>query len=394
MAAWRINRTLTWCLAIAAALFALGSAYLMIVATDERLTADIEAGKTTLLGLHTNLYQAASGLLVLGTPSASPGQPPPPRPVDTVGYPPESGTPGTPGGVPSEELQERLNQRLREQELEHLTEDATSDAKAYRAVQDIAEERRNLARNCGRCAVVFPAKQLAGLGMGEEIDAHECVLRFNAGHDADDVRDYGRKQTHKAFNPEDGLEMIMDADDGCVLRGECERVLLTRCPPRDSPVTRPSAVSFGGTVYGFIREQKHAEVLSVEEDLDVRRTLNGWFGKDGKSGGGRVAVPSSGFYGAFWFRKICDAVTVYGVPPARDEVVKVEYSTANFVMHNIHNFTTEHTIYREFAREGGSWPNVKIKPLESPKPATRVTTKPKSKAQMPGAKGRRVKGTA
>ena len=85
------------------------------------------------------------------------------------------------------------------------------------------------------------------MGLGGEIDAHECVLRFNAGHDDDGARDYGRKQTHKAFNPEDGLEMIMDADDGCVLRGECERVLLTRCPPRDANVERPSAKKdFGG----------------------------------------------------------------------------------------------------------------------------------------------------
>jgi hypothetical protein len=65
----------------------------------------------------------------------------------------------------------------------------------------------------------------------------KCNLqRYNAGHDDDAAADYGVKQTHKAFNPEDGLEMIIDADDACVLRGGCERVLLTRCPPRDSNV--------------------------------------------------------------------------------------------------------------------------------------------------------------
>lgn len=186
----------------------------------------------------------------------------------------------------------------------------------------------------------------------------------------------------EAFNPEDGLEMILDADDGCVLRGECERVLLTRCPPRDSNVERPGASAFGGTVYGFIRDKTNAEVLSMEDDREVRRLLNGWFGPEGKSGGGRLAVPSSGFYGTFWFRKICDAVTVYGVPPPprppplspkkkkkreAGEAVgapAVEYSTANFVMHNIHNFTTEHGIYRAMAKGGrGAWINVNVKPM-------------------------------
>ena len=56
-------------------------------------------------------------------------------------------------------------------------------------------------------SLYLPAKQLQGLGFGPEIDNHECVLRFNAGHD-DDVAlraDYGVKQTHKAFNPEVGV---------------------------------------------------------------------------------------------------------------------------------------------------------------------------------------------
>jgi hypothetical protein len=57
---------------------------------------------------------------------------------------------------------------------------------------------------------------------------------------------------------------------------------------------------FGGTVYGFIREKENAEVLSTADDGDVRRLLNGWFGPEEKSGGGRLAVPSSGFYGTFW----------------------------------------------------------------------------------------------
>lgn len=174
--------------------------------------------------------------------------------------------------------------------------------------------------------------------------------------------------------------MIIDADDGCVLRGECERVLLTRCPPRDSNVERPGAAAFGGTVYGFIRQKANAEVLSTEDDGEMRRLLNGWFGPEGKSGSGRLAVPSSGFYGTFWFHRICDAVTVYGVPPpppppqkkkkkssaaaAAGEAPGVEYSTANFVMHNIHNFTTEHSVYREMAKGGrGTWSNVEVKPL-------------------------------
>ena len=57
-------------------------------------------------------------------------------------------------------------------------------------------------------------------------------------------------------------------------------------------------------------------VLSAEDDAGVRRLLNDWFGPEGKSGGGKVSMPSSGFYGTFWFRKVCDKVTVYGVPEA------------------------------------------------------------------------------
>ena len=92
-------------------------------------------------------------------------------------------------------------------------------------------------------------------------------------------------------------------------------------------------------------------------------------------------MPSSGFYGTFWFHKICDDVTVYGVPPRAREALS--YSTANFVMHNIHNFTTEHAVYRamssetaehdggggqkiqeEEGRRGGStWSNLRVKPL-------------------------------
>jgi hypothetical protein len=161
--------------------------------------------------------------------------------------------------------------------------------------------------------------------------------------------------------------MIVDADDGCVLRGECERVLLTRCPAQDTDVVRPAAAAFGGTVYAFIRAKDNAEVLSTEDDADVRRLLNGWFGAEGKSGGGRLAVPSSGLYGTFWFRTICDSVAVYGVPPPPPQnaaaAAAVVYSTAHFVMHNIHNFTTEHGIYREMAKEGGTWSNVEVKAL-------------------------------
>ena len=66
MAAFRINRCITWCLVVAAAIFAVGSAVLMFVATDARLTADIELSKTSLMNLHNNLYEAATGY-VLGT---------------------------------------------------------------------------------------------------------------------------------------------------------------------------------------------------------------------------------------------------------------------------------------------------------------------------------------
>ena len=44
----------------------------------------------------------------------------------------------------------------------------------------------------------------------------------------------------------------------------------------------------------------------------MRRLLNEWFGAQGKSGNGRESIPSSGFYGSFWFRKICDKVRLGG----------------------------------------------------------------------------------
>lgn len=266
MAAWRINRAITWCLVVAASIFAIGSAYLTFIATDKRLTADIAASKSSLLSLHNDLYEAATGL-VLGT-SQDDGRPqhqrlddhgekrlgeqdkkeeqeeqdarPAARErastplVDTVGYPPGSGTPGMPGSVPSEELQLRLNERLAEQQLDLLDSDASPASEAYRAVQRLSETRRARARRCGGCAVVFPAKQLSGLGYGAEIDAHECVLRFNAGHDGDAARDYGSKQTHKVRRGPRGAHCV--SASVVVVYGVI-LVCLTRTMPTTMPMT-------------------------------------------------------------------------------------------------------------------------------------------------------------
>jgi hypothetical protein len=52
---------------------------------------------------------------------------------------------------------------------------------------------------------------------------------------------------------------------------------------------------------------------------------------------------------------------VYGIPEVEPETH--EYVSGPFVMHSIHNFTTEHVIAREMSRGGGGgggggWPNV------------------------------------
>jgi hypothetical protein len=190
MPASRVNRAITWVLVAAAVVFTLGSVYLMFVATDARLTADIASSKATLLNLHNNLF--STGPKLVGTDGDVDGQqeqeqeaaeaeaeqegkPAARAAVDTVGYPPGSGTPGVPGGglhklnpdapiawkapdddddptlepikwgklvsslcfqvgqraplhpggVPSEELQQRLDKRLREQALESIDSTAS-----------------------------------------------------------------------------------------------------------------------------------------------------------------------------------------------------------------------------------------------------------------------------
>lgn len=100
-----------------------------------------------------------------------------------------------------------------------------------KTVLDIVKQRtwdvlENEEQMCAQCSVVLPSKTYAGRGLGQLIDASECVVRFN-DHDAAAAppEDYGARDDVRVINgkPETGWALW---DDPC-LNGGCRRTFMT-----------------------------------------------------------------------------------------------------------------------------------------------------------------------
>ena len=123
---------------------------------------------------------------------------------------------------------------------------------------------------CSSCAVVIPSDVLSGNKMGQLIDSHECVLRFNAhAPDAANAEDWGTKDDIRVVNPMRVDSFISEGPGHCIdgMRLHMPSLYLTW--------ETGSALSFIGT-------HPYAELLPNVAgtywpgDVDVHDELRGW----------------------------------------------------------------------------------------------------------------------
>ena len=219
-------------------------------------------------------------------------------------------------------------------------------------------EERTAARagqdTCSSCAVVIPSDKLTGKGFGAAIDAHDCVVRFNA-HDAEDAssEDWGTKDDIRVVNAYQVDAFTQDAGS---------------CIDTEHPTCRRVIVTWEtASVEQFVGEHEHAEILSYmgsyyfPNNPDVHEVLRNFANEN------QLPVPmfgSSAYCAISVLRHhdLCgDKLTIFGVPSSA-ETESSGYADAHGPASAAHSYSTEHEFFRHTAGTPG-WENVVVQDM-------------------------------
>ena len=219
---------------------------------------------------------------------------------------------------------------------------------------------------CSSCAVVIPSDVLRGNKMGQLIDSHECVVRFNAHAPTEEfAEDWGTKDDIRVVNPM-RVDSFVNEGPGRCIDGEtrtCRRVYFTW--------ETGGAISFiGSHPYGELLPNVVAAYWAGE--VDVHDELRGWANSMGL---GIPMYASSAHFAIRTLRhpELCGVMTIFGVPDDGGQDSK-GYLDPHGEISPAHDYDVEHEFWRTVTGvRGATWPkwhHVHIEPMR-PVPQTR-----------------------
>ena len=227
-------------------------------------------------------------------------------------------------------------------------------------VQQVQSLLQGKPQMCSSCAVVIPSDVLSGNKMGQLIDSHECVLRFNAhAPDAANAEDWGTKDDIRVVNPMRVDSFVSEGPGHCIDGDEtrtCRRIYLTW--------ETGSALSFIGT-------HPYAELLPNVAgtywpgDVDVHDELRGWATSMGM---GIPMYASSAHFAIRTLRhpELCGVMTIFGDPDDIGQDSK-GYIDPHGEISPAHDYDVEHEFWRTatgvYGQTWPTWHHVHIEPM-------------------------------
>eukprot|EP00403_Amphidinium_massartii_P020881 CAMPEP_0178393838 /NCGR_PEP_ID=MMETSP0689_2-20121128/12391_1 /TAXON_ID=160604 /ORGANISM="Amphidinium massartii, Strain CS-259" /LENGTH=419 /DNA_ID=CAMNT_0020014437 /DNA_START=30 /DNA_END=1290 /DNA_ORIENTATION=- len=223
----------------------------------------------------------------------------------------------------------------------------------------------------GSCAVLGNAGSIYGKGLGEEIDAHDLVIRVNHHipntSSAEEVRDKGcRTSMHVIFpfnayylsDSRPFLAAMLEFEPYYNTWFDCFTTGTPPCPcmakvyENYTRIRRPRFIS--GPLYKLTCQKPLAVFNSYENIGRVRGNYLPSLHACGRAVGIGGKSPSSGFRATYFALAVCDKVSLYGLGSLKQFSPKHNHSWDYVKGHTAshHNIVGEHNWYAMLQKEG------------------------------------------
>ncbi|XP_075717404.1 beta-galactoside alpha-2,6-sialyltransferase 1-like [Rhinoderma darwinii] len=202
--------------------------------------------------------------------------------------------------------------------------DAASSWSQYLPNKDIHEVVGKLKR----CAVVASAGSMKGSGLGQEIDSHDAVLRFNAAPTKGYETDVGRKTTLRLINS----QVVTQREHNFMENPIYKDVILILWDP--APYNADTYEWYKKPEYKLFQPYRKYRMANLEQPFYILKPQTLWqlwnIIQENSPELIQPNPPSSGSIGILLMMNICDEVNVYEFLPSSRQTDRCYYFNQYF----------------------------------------------------------------